>query len=154
MQRGGIVALFAIVTLALAAPVAAQDGPPSAADQYAELVPSADGPKAPGAEETRTPLPPAGSDALEQASPTIAAPLEEIATSSAYGAPTAPREPQPPARDRDLVPASTSLDATLSSTLGAVGSTQDTRLAGLLVALLLTTVGAVGLAVLRARASN
>jgi hypothetical protein len=150
-----VLAVSAIVALALAAPAVAQEDPPSAVDQYAELVPSADGPKAPGAEtEKRTPLPPAGSDALEQAPATVAAPLEEIATSSSYGAPTSQRRPQPPARDPEVVPVDSSLEETLSSTFEALGSTQDSRLLGLLLAIPLVALGAVVLAVLRARESS
>jgi hypothetical protein len=151
--RGGIVALLALVALALAAPAAAQEPPPSAADQYAELVPSADGPKAPGAEETRTPLPPAGSDALEQAPPAIAAPLEEVATSSRYGAPSSPRPPV--AREREAeVPAGASVSTALRSTIEAASSTDDRQLVGTGVALLLVTAGAVMLALRRTRTTD
>jgi hypothetical protein len=152
--RGGIVALLAIVALALAAPAAAQEPPPSAADQYAELVPSADGPKAPGAEETRTPLPPAGSDALEQAPPAIAAPLEEVATSSRYGAPSSPRPPVAQDRERADVPASVSVQAALRGTIKAASSTDDRQLVGTGVALLLVTAGAVMLALRRTRTTD
>jgi hypothetical protein len=155
MSRGGVVGVAMIVALALASPVAAQEDPPSAVDQYAELVPTADGPKAPGNQtETRAPLPPAGSDALEQAPPAVAVPLEEVATSSSYGAPTPQREPQPPARDRDDLPSDPSLESTLASTFEAVGSTEDSRLLGLLVAIPLVALGAVALAVLRTRAPS
>ena len=149
-----MVVLPVLVALVLAAPAQAQQEPPSAVDQYVELVPTAEGPAAPGVvEETRTPLPPAGEEALEQAPSDTAAPLDEIATSSTYGAPTSP-EPPTPARRPDRDSSEPSLETSLATTLETLGSTDDGRLAGLFVVLALTAVGAVALAVLRARGGS
>lgn len=160
-------AFLAGVSLAFAGSVHAQSNPPSpggsAVNQYVELVPAAVGPKAPGVEKKkkRTSLPPAGKDALKQAPPAIAKPLEEIATSSTYGAPviraepkpTNPKpEPQAPVRDPDIVPPGASVEVTLGTTVGAIASATDERLLSLLVAILVTTSAAVTLAIRRARA--
>ncbi len=128
-------------------------------NQYVELVPAASGPKAPGVEKRgRTSLPKAGKKALKQAPRAVARPLEEIATSSTYGAPairvelkpTKPR-PQATARDPDIVPPGAPIEVTLGTTVSAVASATDERLLGLLLAVLVTTLGAVALAVKRAQ---
>lgn len=120
--------------------------------QYAEIVPAAGGPTVPGVEkDNQAQLPRAGSDALEDAPPGTANPLEEIATSSTYGAPVRPAA-QAPARDRNVVPPGSSVDATLRSTVEAIGSTGDARLAGLLIAMVVTTFAAVALSIRRTRA--
>ncbi len=157
-----IAAVFLGLSLAFAVPGHAQDNPPnpggSAVNQYVELVPAASGPKAPGVEKRgRTSLPKAGKKALKQAPRAVARPLEEIATSSTYGAPairvelkpTKPR-PQATARDPDIVPPAP-IEVTLGTTVSAVASATDERLLGLLLAVLVTTLGAVALAVKRAQ---
>ncbi len=153
----GIAVICAVASMALTAPARAQDGPPppgaSAVSQYAEIVPAAGGPTVPGVEkDNQAQLPRAGSDALEDAPPGTANPLEEIATSSTYGAPVRPAA-QAPARDRNAVPPpGSSVDATLRSTVEAIGSTGDARLAGLLIAMVVTTFAAVALSIRRTRA--
>jgi hypothetical protein len=144
----------------IAAPTAyAQTPPPSAVDQYVEMVPAAGGPKSPSKTEKkkRTPLPEEGRKALEKAPPEVAKPLDEISTSSSYGAPEVaePRKPteprsNAPVRDPDIAPG-TSVDSTLRGTATAIAtaSMDDARLIGLIVVLLVTTLGAVGLALRR-----
>jgi hypothetical protein len=141
--------------LLLATPAHAQE-PPSAVDQYAELVPDAAGPKAPTPEkDTRAPLPPEAESALDSAPPAIAEPLEEVATSSLYGAPSSPRPPVARQREPRLeTPGRVSVPAALRSSVEAVSSTEDRQLVGTGVALLLVTAGAVGLAVRRTRATG
>jgi hypothetical protein len=163
----GIAAAFAGASLVSAVPVHAQTNPPSpggsAVSQYVELVPAAVGSKAPGAEakteKRQDSLPPAGENALKQAPPAIAKPLEKIATSSTYGAPelraeqnaTQP-ETQAPARDPDAVPPGATVEeVTLGTTVSAIASATDERLLGLLLTMLVTTLGAIGLALRRTR---
>lgn len=154
----GIAAVCAAAPLALASLAHAQNAPPnpgaSAVSQYVEMVPTGAGPTASGIEkEKRTPLPRAGANALKQAPPTVAKPLEEIATSSTYGAPEPSEQgSQTAAREPDIVPPGASLEATLRSSAGAIGSASDTRLLSLLVAILVTTSAAVALAIRRASA--
>jgi len=154
-------AAAAVAALGIAAPAHAQAPPPSAVDQYVEMVPAAGGPKTPGKEkEKRTPLPDTGQKALGEAAPEVATPLEEIATSSTYGAPaviaptpTPKPEPEGPVRDPDIAPAGTAVDSTLRSTVStiATASTSDARLVGLLLVVLVTTLAAVGIAFGRTR---
>lgn len=156
-KRGAaIAAVFAGVALAFAAAVHAQDNPPnpggSAVSQYVELVPAAVGSKAPGVEtksQQQTSLPRAGKDALKQAAPVIAEPLETIATSSTYGAPAIRAEPN--ATMPDAVPPGASTEIALGTTVNAIVSASDERLLGLLITVLVTMLGAVGLALRRAR---
>ncbi len=157
---GGVAAGFAAVLLALASPVHAQNPGDSAVNQYVEMVPAAGGPKSPGVEKKeRRSLRPAANAALEQASPPVARSLEEIATSSTYGAPVVrakpkPAKPQPgvTVRDPDIVPSGAPTDIALATTVSAIASATDERLFGLLLAVLTTTLGAVALAIGRARA--
>ena len=131
------------MTLALAAPAQATDGPReqgSAVNQYAEVIPGADGPTVPGVSNQTS----AATEAL----------LKELATSPTYGAPTlsasaSGAEPQPTRGESDST--DVSLDATLRSTVVAIESVSQTRLLGLLAMLLLTTLAGVLLATRRAR---
>lgn len=121
-------------------------------NQYAEVVPGAGGPTAPGVgRKQRSTLPRAADDALSQAPPATASPLEKIATSSTYGAPAILEERRKPVGERNSVPPDASFDATLRSTAAAIGSASDARLIGMLGVLLLTTLVAVALAIGRAR---
>lgn len=162
-RAGSAIAVIAGVSLALASPGQAQDPGGSAVNQYVEVVPAAGGPRSPGIEKkAQTSLPPAGKEALRQAPPSVAGPLEEIATSSTYGAPAIRAEPKPtkpkpkpkprgPVRDPDVVPPRAPTEVTLGSTVSAIASATDERLLGLLFTVLMTTLGAVALAVRRAR---
>jgi hypothetical protein len=176
-RGAAIVVVFTAGLLATAAPVAGQTPPPSAVDQYVEMVPSAAGPKAPGREKKRKrPLPSAGQKALAAAPPEIAKPLEDIATSPDYGAPAAtespraeaPRAAKPPQAEKpkpraEAAPAQPSdsaapttqrlTDATFASTVSAVASTSadDERVLGLVAMMATTMLVAIGLAVRRAR---
>jgi hypothetical protein len=169
-RAGAIAIVSAAALLATAAPTAGQTPPPSAVDQYVEMVPSASGPSAPGTETRRTrPLPRAGKKALATAPPEIATPLEEIATSPDYGAPAAdeesprPAAPKPgeprteaaPAQpaDTEVPPADRFTDATFAGTVSAVASTSadDERVLGLVAFMALTMLVAIVLAVRRAR---
>jgi len=165
-QRTRLAAIAAAslgLSLAFAPPVYAQNNPPnpggSAVNQYVELVPAASGPKAPGVEKKkRTSLSNAGKRALKQAPSAVAKPLEEIATSSTHGAPAIrperkPTKPEPQAtvRDSDIAPPGPSVEVTLGTTVSAIASATDKRLFGLLLAVLVTTLGAVALAVKRAQ---
>lgn len=161
-------AVCAFVTLAFSVPAHAQSNPPnpggSAVNQYVELVPTGVGSKAPGIErkKQRTPLPPAAKDTLKKADPVVAKPLEKIATSSDYGAPairaepkaepkTSKPRPRPPVRNPDIVPPDAPTEVPLGTTVRAIASATDERLLGLLVVMLMTTLGAVGLALRRAQ---
>lgn len=145
-----IAAACAALALLSAAPVSAQPAPPSpgasGVEQYRELVPGASGPSAPGVgSSNRAPLSPAAQDALAQAPADVAGALGEIATSSEYGAPAVSGDSAPGGGD-------VSTDATLQSTLSAIGSATDARVLGLLFVLLSTTVATVALAFQQRRA--
>jgi hypothetical protein len=144
-----IAAACAAFALLSAVPVLAQPAPPSpgasGVEQYRELVPGAGGPSAPGVGSSdRAPLPRAAQDALAQAPPDVASALEEIATSSEYGAPANGGSGQGGRGD-------VSTDAGLRSTLSAIGSASDARVLGVLFVVLGMTVAAVGLALSRKR---
>jgi hypothetical protein len=148
-----IAAACAAFALLSALPASAQPAPPSpgasGVEQYRELVPGAGGPSAPGVgSSSRAPLPRAAQDALAQTPPDVASALEEIATSSEYGAPAASGG-SAPGGGNDV-----STDETLQSTLSAIGSATDARVLGLLFVLLSTTVAAVALAFGRRRAPS
>jgi hypothetical protein len=141
-------------------PVRAQDAPPgSAVDQYVEQVPTASGPAAPGVTKaTRDVLPRAGAKALKKAPPKTAKALEEIATSSNYGAPKVGSKPKPKPKPTPTKAASdrksdevttTTVRATLRSSVGALGTASDTRLIVLLAVLLVSSLAAVALSVRR-----
>jgi hypothetical protein len=143
----------AAVALFAAPRTGAQTTPPpagSGVEQYRELVPGAGGPSAPGVEKSdQAPLTPVGMNALEKESPELAKALEEIATSSDYGAPNAPAKPATATREADVVSPDASVDAAFDGTVSAIGSASDARMLGLLVAVLGTTVAAVALALRR-----
>jgi hypothetical protein len=149
-----VVAGLAATLIFAAGAARAEDDPPgpgsSAVSQYVEMVPTAGGQSAPGVgAERRAPLSPKSAKSLKKATPEVRRPLEKIVTSSTYGAPTRPVKRSKPADqlpDRPPVPS-----ATLRSGIGAIGSTSDVRLVGLLIVVLLTTVGAVVLAVGRTK---
>jgi hypothetical protein len=157
-RAGGLALVLAAASLGLVATAGAQtDPPPSSVDQYVEMVPTAEGPTAPGTGKRKNAqLPKAGKDALTTVSPEIAGALEEIATSSSYGAPALPQssagsDSQAPVREPDTVP-ETSVESTLASAGAvAVASVSDARLMALLLAVFVTTLGAVALAIARAR---
>jgi hypothetical protein len=122
-------------------------------DQYVEAVATGAGPAASPAKATRTPLPPEAKNKLEQASPTTARALETIAASSRYGAPgTEIRRSGIDPRSAEDAASAVTVRAALESSVTAVATTSDTRLLGLLLVLLATTVGALALAVREARA--
>jgi hypothetical protein len=155
--RAGIATIFvAVVASTFAGTARAEAKPPdpgaSSVAQYVELIPTAEGPKAPGVGlERRTPLGPGAQRALDNTSESTAASLETIATSSSYGAP--PR-PQPGAfdsssRDRPRPTAEPSLDRTLQAIAEAAAPFGDDRLIGLLAILVAVTVGGAVVAVQR-----
>jgi hypothetical protein len=154
---GTVLSCTATALVFLVAPASAQETPPSpggsAVDQYVEAVVTGSGPSYPGVtKEKRTPLPRAARRALKQAGPSTANALEDVATSSAYGAPAvSPRPTKTGSRFRDNVPPAPSFRAALDNAVTAVGTTSDTRLLGLLVVLAGATAGALALAVRRAR---
>jgi hypothetical protein len=166
-RLAGMAAVVAGASLVFTASVHGQTNPPhpggSAVSQYVELVPAAVGSKAPGAEakneKTQDSLPPAGKNALKRAPAAIAKALEKIATSSTYGAPERRAEPnatkpetQTPVRDPDAVPRGVTVEeVTLGTTVSAIASATDERLLGLLLTMLATTLGAIGLALRRMR---
>jgi hypothetical protein len=155
-RAGAVAAAIAAASLALAASAEAQTGPPSAVDQYVEMVPDADGPTAPRAGKKPAPLPKESKDALEEAPPETAATLEEVATSPTYGAPSVPKKKpvevgQTPAPRPDRVTVASASTTLESAGAIASASVSDTRLVGLLIAILATTLGAAAVAVARAR---
>jgi hypothetical protein len=97
--------------------------PPSAVDQYVEILPSGDGSATPG--KTTTPLSHDASHALAATDRSTAAALREVATSSAFGAPEAKLALPKSARASSALPSASfvgSLKEMGSSILGGGGS--------------------------------
>jgi hypothetical protein len=142
--RRGLVLVLVAAVLVLTASAAAQSEPPSAVAQYVEMVPTAKGPAAPGNvnAESATTRPPTVTTSTD-----VVTALEEIATSPIYGAPS-------PAGGAALsAPTGELTTNTRLESAGALAtaSVSDARLVALLVAILVTTLGAVALAIVRAR---
>jgi hypothetical protein len=136
----------------------AADEPPkdpgaSGISQYVEMVPTAGGPKAPGiTKETKTPLPRRATKALEAAPPATAEPLEKVATSSSYGAPTPRAKPsatsKPIERSVERTPVRT---VAVGTTVEAIATTSDARLLALLAVVFAIALSAIALAAMKAR---
>jgi hypothetical protein len=160
-----VVVVCLLVVFAPGAPARADDPPPSDSGviQYTELVPTSGGLEAPGVGTKRkAPLSQKAKRSLRKASPTTAKALEEVATSSDYGAPAVqpdpvlpdpvqpdprrPREPRTAPAPKETPP---SLERTISATAAAVAPVGDARMIGLLIGLVGIAAGA---AVLAARA--
>lgn len=118
----------------------------SAVQQYIEDMPTANGQSAPGATKPAQPLSPAARSALRRLAPATAGALRTIATSPAYGA------PKIGVSNTGATHPSASLGESLGSTADAIGTARDAPLVGLLVVLIATSIGAVGLAVRHGRA--
>jgi hypothetical protein len=113
---------------ASAAPSSLFDTP--AADQYVETIPSSHGPSVRGRQHAETaPLPPRASEALHREGGASASQLEQIATSSDYGAPQRQLR-----REGHAKPPSVS-----SATVSALGDNTGSDLRWLLIALLTST---------------
>jgi hypothetical protein len=139
---GSAAALLA-ASLAFAQPPA-QSGA-SAAQQYVEDVPTANGQSTTGATKPAVqPLSPVARSALRRLPRATAGALATIATSPAYGAPTIGASTGGAIRG-------SSQGGALASTADAIGAASDGRLLGLLVVLVMTSIGAAGLAVRRGR---
>jgi hypothetical protein len=106
----------------------------SAVDAYVEAVPTGSG--------QTNPARPSGRDG-----PAVADALETVVESPRYGAPTAVSPaPEAPPTNAALT---TSLSESFRSALGAIGTSSDARLVGVLLLVLLTTVAAVVLSIRR-----
>jgi len=124
----------------------------SSVAQYVELIPTADGPEAPGVgPERRTPLSPGARRALDNASKSTAESLGTIATSSSYGAPPGlqPGALDTATRDRPQPTMEPSLDRTLQAIAEAAAPAGDDRVIGLLSILIVVTAGGAVVAVRR-----
>ena len=147
-----VVAIGTCSTAALPAVSLAGGHPPaqpgaSAVQQYVEDVPTANGQSTPGiTKPAAQPLSPAALSALRRSTPATAGALRTIATSPAYGA------PKTVASNAGETHPSSSPGGSLASTTDAIGTARDALLVGLLVVLIATSIGAVGLAVRNARA--
>lgn len=156
VRRGiaSLVAVFgAVLSVASGAAYAAdepKDPGASGISQYVEMVPTAAGPKAPGiTREQKVPLPRRATKALESAPPATAEPLEKLATSSSYGAPTRRAKPTKPIeRSVERTPERT---VAVGRTVEAIATTSDARLLALLAVVLAISVSAIGLAARKAR---
>lgn len=114
----------------------------SAVQQYVEDVPTANGQSTPGiTKPAAQPLSPAALSALRGLTPATAGALRTIATSPEYGAPTISQG--------GATHPSSSPGRSLGTTADAIGTASDAPLLGLLVVLIATSMGAVGLAVRR-----
>ena len=124
--------------------------PPSAVAQYVEAVITGSAPSVPGTKnEPLSGLSPASRRALKQTSPSTAAALERVATSSTYGAPQGSRQLE---GESVAPPSADSLGSALQAT--ADSTTSDPRLLGLLLVVVATTAGTVALAVRRLRLAS
>ena len=146
-----VLALVAVALWLVAPQAQAQEPvatePPSAVAQYVEAVVTASAPSVPGTrDEALSGLSPASRRALKQTSPSTAAALERVATSSTYGAPQGSGQQN---REAEATPSADSLGSALQATAGA--TTSDPRLLGLLLVVVATTAGTVALAVRRLR---
>ena len=146
--------IVAVVAASFAGAARAQAEPPdpgaSSVAQYVELIPTADGPKAPGVgSERRTPLSPSARRALDKTSESTANSLATIATSSSYGAPPRPQSVASERATRDQLrpTAEPSLDMTLTAIAAAAAPVGDERVIGLLLILVAVTVGGAVVAV-------
>ena len=112
----------------------------SGVSQYVEAVPTGTGQSTPGATDPSTQSADDGSAVAEA--------LEKVVRSPRYGAPTSASSfPNVPS---DANPALTaSLSETFWSTLGALGTSSDSRLLGVLLIVFATTVATVILAIRR-----
>jgi hypothetical protein len=150
--------LAALAVLAPGAGDAAQAPPVSAVSQYVEQVPTGEGSALVGVDRTqRAELPAAAKKALASRPAAVSTQLTEIATSSAYGAPTArlshtaPDLSKPRPVGNGKAPTQTSMAGDSSAERSSIrrsfravatdlGSGSDARLLGLVVFLLTTTV--------------
>ena len=153
LGRGFAVSLIVVAAAAtFAGPALAADEPPAPTDsavlQYAELVPTGSGSKAPGiGKKTRSSLPTKAKHALDNAPKQAASALAVVATSSDYGAPaTRATTPKGVPRNEPSPAEQPSLDRTLEATAAAVAPVGDARLLGLLVALVAIAVAGGALA--------
>ena len=122
----------------------------SAVLQYTELVPTAEGPAAPGIDKTVvSPLPDPTSKSLGASSAAFAKALTQLATSSDYGAPS--RTTAGPEVEQQTLEAGANFNGTLRSAATAAIGVGDARLAGVLTVMVLILVGAAALAVGRRR---
>jgi hypothetical protein len=147
--------LLAIVVLAitLAPNARANEQTPepsgSAVFQYTELVPTASGPKAPGiGDSTTTPLSEEASSRLGITSDETERMLAELATSSAYGAPSGSATSEPGGAPQDM---GSSLDESVGYTAEGAMGVGGERLIGLLFVMLASVVAAAALAIARRR---
>ena len=147
-----VVAIGICLAAALLAVSVAGAQPPaqpgaSAVQQYVEDVPTANGQATPVITKPAAQrLSPAAQSALRRSPPATAGALRTIATSPAYGA------PKTGASSAGATLPSSSAEESLGSTANAIGTASDARLLGLLVVLIATSIGAVGLAIRSARA--
>lgn len=143
------VGVIVALALAVASSGDAADSRPtpraSAVMQYAELVPTARGPVAPGV-DTRASSPPPASRAVGASSAAFAKALAELATSSDYGAPssTTNGSAQPLETGSDF-------NGALRTAAAAAIDVGDARLVGLFAVMVVILVGAAALAVDRRR---
>ncbi|HEX3290319.1 MAG TPA: hypothetical protein VHR46_02920 [Gaiella sp.] len=154
VRAGALVAVL-VSSGILAGAAWAQGEPPtpssSAVSQYAELLPTGAGPTAAGVkEQERGALSAKAQRALARMPDTTAKALATIATSSDYSAPTATRDRGSTSPGEATPGQRVSLDRTFQAAASAASPVGDAYLVGLVVALLVVTIGGAGLAV-RAR---
>jgi hypothetical protein len=135
---------------ALAGAADGQNAPPtpssSAVSQYTELVPTSEGPAAPGLQPAQAAnLSPNARAALDGISPAAAKALATIATASEYGAPMTKSDT--PSIGFEGSTGGTSLDRTFEAAATAASPLSDADLIGLLLTLLVVTAGGAGLAI-------
>ena len=166
--RLGVMLVFSIAVLAVSERAWATHKPGhpgpcrvAAVCQYVEQIPTSSGSQATGFGKPRsTPLPPAVKESLTRKAGADAPLLEQIATSSAYGAPqkklrtAAPADPNERS-DAEIGPAiekDTSVGGSLSAAVDVAADGSNGRLIGLLIVLLAITGVALASAGYRQRA--
>ena len=154
--------VVAVCLLVLGAPAAlAADkctNPNPAICQYAEDIPTSKGskPTGSGKEKKVKKLPSSVEQKIREESPTLAPKLEEVATSTKYGAPEeikATKEEQKRVAKR-VRAAQVERARPIPAALGAVSGSGDGRLLGLVIVMAAMTVGAVSVAVIRKRGTG
>jgi hypothetical protein len=126
--------------------------------QYVEDVPTSKGPKQTGVgkEKKVKQLPRSVEKKIREESPTLAPKLEEVATSTKYGAPEeikATKQEQKRVVKR-LRAAEVERNRPIPAALGAVSGSGDGRLLGLVIVMAAMTVAAVAAAVIRKRGTG
>jgi len=156
---GTVVVAACLLVMGAQASLAADKctNPNPAICQYAEDIPTSKGSKPTGSgKEKVKKLPSSVEQKIREQSPTLAPKLEEVATSTKYGAPEeikATKQEQKRVAKR-VRAAQVERARPIPAALGAVSGSGDGRLLGLVIVMAAMTVGAVATAAIRKRGTG